>query len=132
MLYSCKIAQGNVDRIYWSPSKKGVFEVKSFYKVLSNPANEMFPWKSIWRTKVPSRVAFFGWNAALEKILTHDNLRKRSIVVVEWCCNCKKNGEFVDHLLIHCEMATRLWHYIFTLFGIEWVMLQKVLDLFAC
>jgi hypothetical protein len=28
MLYSCKISQGNVDRIYWSPSKKGVFEVK--------------------------------------------------------------------------------------------------------
>jgi hypothetical protein len=42
MLYSCKILQGIVDRIYWSPSKKGVFEVKLFYKVLSNPANEMF------------------------------------------------------------------------------------------
>jgi hypothetical protein len=44
---------------------------------------------------------------------------------------CKKNGESVDHLLIYCEVATRLWHYIFTLFGIEWVMPQKVLDLFA-
>jgi hypothetical protein len=45
---------------------------------------------------------------------------------------CKKNGESVDHLLIHCEVATQLWHYIFTLFGNEWVMPQKVLDLFAC
>ena len=45
---------------------------------------------------------------------------------------CKKNGESVDHLLIHCEVATRLWHYIFTLFGIEWVMPQRVLDLLAC
>ena len=106
MLYLCKLSQGNVDQIYWSPSKKGVFEVKSFYKVLSNLANEMFPWKSIWRTKLPSRVAFFGWNAALGKILTHDNLRKRSIVVVEQCCMCKKNGESIDHLLIHCEVAT--------------------------
>jgi hypothetical protein len=120
MLYSCKLSQGNVDQ--WSPSKKSVFEVKSFYKVLSNPATEMFPWKSIWRTKVPSRVVCFGWNAALGKILTHDNLRKRSIIVVEWCCICKKNGESVDHLLIHCEVATQLWHYMFTLFGIEWVM----------
>jgi hypothetical protein len=132
MLYSCKISQGNADRLYWSPSKKGVFEVKSFYKILSNTATEMFPWKSIWRSKVPSRVAFFGWNAVLGRILTHDNLRKRSIVIVEWCCMCKKNGESVDHLLIHCEVATRIWHYMFTLFGIEWVMPQKVLDLFAC
>jgi hypothetical protein len=60
MPYSYKFSQGNVDWIYWSPSKKGVFEVTSFYKVLSNPANEMFPWKSIWRTKVPSRVADVG------------------------------------------------------------------------
>jgi hypothetical protein len=60
MLYSWKLSQVNVDQIYWSPSKKGVFEVKSFYKVLSNPTTKMFPWKSIWRTKVPSRVAFFG------------------------------------------------------------------------
>jgi hypothetical protein len=132
MLYSCKISQGNADRLYWSPSKKGVFEVKSFYKILSNTATEMFPWKSIWRSKVPSRVAFFGWNAVLGRILTHDNMRKRSIVIVEWCCMCKKNGESVDHLLIHCEVATRIWHYMFTLFGIEWVMPQKVLDLFAC
>jgi hypothetical protein len=43
---------------------------------------------------------------------------------------CKKNGESV-HLLIHCEVATRIY-YMFTLFGIEWVMPQKVLDLFAC
>jgi hypothetical protein len=28
MLYSCKISQENVDRLHWSPSKKGVVEVK--------------------------------------------------------------------------------------------------------
>jgi hypothetical protein len=89
MLYSCKISQRIVDCIRWSPFKKGLFEVKSFYKALSNLANEVFPWKSIWRSKVLSRVAFFGWTASLGKILTHDNLRKRGIVVVEWCCMCK-------------------------------------------
>lgn len=34
----------------------------------------MFPWKSIWKAKVPSKVAFFAWSAALRKILTIDNL----------------------------------------------------------
>jgi hypothetical protein len=50
-------------------------------------------------------VAFFVWTAALGKLLTHDNLRRRGIVVVEWCVMCKKHQESVDHLLLHCDMA---------------------------
>jgi hypothetical protein len=50
-------------------------------------------------------VAFFVWTAALGKILTHDNLLRRGIVVVEWCVMCKKHGESVDHLLLHCDVA---------------------------
>jgi hypothetical protein len=101
-LYSCKISLGNVDRIRWSSSKKGNFYVKSFYKALSNFDQEVFPWKSIWRTKVPLRVAFFEWTVALDKLLTHDNLRKRNIVVVEWCCMCKKNSRSPSSSLRDC------------------------------
>jgi hypothetical protein len=75
-LYSSKISHGNEDCIRWSPSTRGTFEVKTFYKGLSTQNYEVFPWKSIWHSKVPSRVAFFGWTADLGKILTHDNLRK--------------------------------------------------------
>jgi hypothetical protein len=34
-----------------------------------------FPWKSIWKSKAPSRVAFFAWTAARSKILTWITLR---------------------------------------------------------
>jgi hypothetical protein len=87
------------------------------------------PWKSIWRVKAPTMVAFFVWSAALGKILTHDNLCKRNVIVIEWCCMCKKNGESMNHLLLHCEVARELWSYIFILFGIEWVMPRMVLEL---
>ena len=86
----------------------------------------------IHNSKVPSRVAFFGWTVALDKILTHDNLRKMSIVIVEWCCMCKKNRESVDHLLLHCELTSRLWNYAFSLFGAGWVMPRSFLDFLAC
>jgi hypothetical protein len=55
--------------------------------------------------KVPLRVAFFIWSTALGKILSVYNLRKRNIVVVDWCCMCKKCGETVDNLLLHCDLA---------------------------
>jgi hypothetical protein len=60
------------------------------------------------------RVVFFAWLAALGKILAMDNLRKQHIIVVEWCCMCKNNGESVDHLLLHCEIAGSLWNAIFS------------------
>jgi hypothetical protein len=41
----------------------------------------------------------FVWTTTLGKILTLDNLRKRNIVVIKWCCMCKKSGEPIDHSL---------------------------------
>jgi hypothetical protein len=61
--------------------------------------------------------------------LTIDNLRKWNVLVVEWFCMCKKSGESIDHLLIHCEVARALWSSILNLFGIEWVMPRRVIDL---
>jgi hypothetical protein len=69
------------------------------------------------------------WTAALGKILTAYNLRKRNIVLVNWCSMCKANGESVDHLLIHCPMAKDLWDYVLAFFGVHWVMLWHVRDL---
>jgi hypothetical protein len=86
--------------------------VKSFYEVLNKQDDPSFPWKSIWRVKAPARVAFFVWTAALGKILTHDNLRKRNVVVIEWCCMCKKSGGSIEHLLLYWEVALDLWSYI--------------------
>jgi hypothetical protein len=37
-------------------------------------------------------VAFVCWLAALGKIFTKDNLRKWRVIVVNWCCMCKRNG----------------------------------------
>jgi len=121
-IYSSYVRYGEGDRLVWNPSKNGFFEVSSYYEILIRRNGPSFPWKSIWRVKAPTRVAFFVWSTTLGKILTHDNLCKRNIVVIEWCCMCKKNGESIDHLLLHCKVVRDLWSYILVLFGVEWVM----------
>ena len=25
--------------------------------------------------------------------------------MMNWCCICKKSGESIDHLMLHCEVA---------------------------
>jgi hypothetical protein len=82
--------------------------VKSYYQIMPNSVQYSFPWKSIWKVKAPPMVAFFVWTAALGKILTLDNLCKRNIMVAEWCYMCK-HGESIDHLFLHCELATKMW-----------------------
>ena len=80
------------------------FEVRSFY-LSFYPPTLSFPWKLVWQWKVPPRVAFFSWSASLGKILTIDNLCRRSIIVLDWCYMCKRCGESVDHLLLHWPIA---------------------------
>jgi hypothetical protein len=57
--------------------------VKSYYEVLNGKDGHSFPWKSIWQVKTSARVAFFVRTTALCKKFTHDNLRKRNVVVIE-------------------------------------------------
>jgi hypothetical protein len=73
-----------------TPSKRRVFEVKSFYNVLIPPAGSPFLWKCIWRNKASLRVVLFVWTTVFGKILTLDNLRKRHIIAVDWYYMCKK------------------------------------------
>jgi hypothetical protein len=75
---------------------------------------------------------FFAWSAALGKIFTLDNLRKRHVIMIDRCCLCKINRESVDHLRLHCKVACALWNAIFNRFSLSWVMLLRVVDLFAC
>ena len=49
-LYTCKLRGEGKDKLWWLPSRKGIFEVKSYYRELSPRGSLSFPWKSIWRS----------------------------------------------------------------------------------
>uniref|UniRef100_A0A2N9FMZ6 Uncharacterized protein n=1 Tax=Fagus sylvatica TaxID=28930 RepID=A0A2N9FMZ6_FAGSY len=85
LLYSSSAKGQGEDRLCWQGSASGTFQVKAYYKALLPTAGLFVPWKSIWKTRTPPRVAFFVWAAALGRILTIDNLRKRHVIVIDWC-----------------------------------------------
>ena len=93
------------DKLSQRLNRSGHFDVRSFYNAIEGTDAYSFPQKSVWWVKVPKRVSFFLWSAAWGKILTIDNLIKRGLLQVNWCCMCRCSGEKVDYLLIHCEIA---------------------------
>jgi hypothetical protein len=129
LIYSTNLDGNGVDTLCWQQKSKGRFTVRSFYRCLSPTPSLVFPWKGVWNPKVPPRVAFFLWTTVLGKILTADNLRKRKIVIVTWCCMCKDDGESIGHLFIHCPVVKELWDAVLSLFGVMWVMPRRVRNL---
>jgi hypothetical protein len=76
-LYEYKLRREGRDKLWWLPSRKGVFEVKSFYRALSPHGSGSFPWKSVWKSKAPPRVAFFVWTAVHSKIHSRQSWEER-------------------------------------------------------
>ena len=109
------------DRMRWKLTKNGDFNIHSFYHKLHGFSSIVFPWKGIWKVKAPRRVSFFVWIAAWDRILMGDNLWFRFFDFVEWSIMCRRCEETVDHLLLHCGKAYRLWCFVFRIFGISWV-----------
>lgn len=105
--------------LFWIPSKKGLFEVKSFYNALFPMIIATFSGEV---SKAPPRATFIVWTADFGVILTVDNLRLQHIIEIDWCCVSKESGETVDRLLLHYLLASYLQKMIFCLFGLDWVM----------
>ena len=76
-------------------------------------------------------VCFLLVDFNLRKILTLDILWNKGVTVVDWCYMCKRSGESVNHLLLHCLIASEWWTLVWALFGLLWVMPQSVRALVA-
>ena len=58
------------DKLCWKPEKNKGFKVSEYYLSLSSTPETFFPRKHVWCSKIPPRVAFFSWTAALDESLT--------------------------------------------------------------
>ena len=98
---------GGYDTSHLCLNGNGKFDTRSYYNIIRGAAASNFPWKGIWKAKIPRRVAFFVWIAVHGQILTLDNLMLRGRILVNRCCMCHR------HLLLHCPVAHSLWVYMF-------------------
>ncbi|RVW43589.1 LINE-1 reverse transcriptase-like [Vitis vinifera] len=75
MLRDFEISQEE-DSVLWKGGGQGTFGVREAYNLLVIPNALAVPVRCIWVDKVPSKAAFFAWEATWGKILTLDRLQK--------------------------------------------------------
>ena len=123
---------GGNDTSHWCLKGNDRFDTRSYYNIVRGVVASNFPWKGVWKAKIPRRVSFFVWTAVHGQILTLDNLMLKRRILVNRCYMCHRNEETVDHLLLHCPVAHSLWLYMFQIFGIQWVMPGSMESLVYC
>ena len=102
-----------------------------FYSLHQKPKEEItfhWPWKLIWKIKLPPKISCFSWSALHGTCLTQDNLTRRKFQMAIRCYMCMKEAETHNHLFLQCRMTANLWSMFLDLFGLKWVMPQNIRD----
>ena len=112
VLSSVFIADGQKDKRVWTVTIDGSFSVASFFLPLrGGVASDLseFLLEEVWKSKAPPRLRVFAWLVISNAVLTMDNLCRRNIIILNCCSMCLRDAESVDHLFLHCHMASFLW-----------------------
>ena len=112
------------------------FTCKSFFVSLLSVESllRFHPFKFIWKSSIPYRVKVFAWLVVHGKVNTCDLVQRRNpnmALSPSWCVLCRKQNETIDHLLMHCETATKFWNQLFYEAGLSWVVQEKCCALFV-
>lgn len=109
------------DSTVWLPTKKGLFIVKSTYKVArelmrrenmaesSNGCAGKRIWAALWKLKIPNKVKVFAWRACNDILPMKMNLANRRIITDAICLICTRFPKTAGHVLWDCGIAQDVW-----------------------
>jgi hypothetical protein len=109
--------QPSPDKLCWIADPKGVFSVKSVYKLnISHtwPCNPDPCWKALWKSKLHERLKTLIWRIGCNALPTNLNIFSRLSKGSPLCPLCGAEVESISHLFFKCEVTKIFW------FGISW------------
>lgn len=122
-IHTSSVHSQSRDKLTWGSNRDGSYLIKEGYLHLSSREilTDLWPWKLIWRTKMPPKVVCFSWII----------LRGRKFYIANICYKCFCNPQSISHLFLHCTGAETFEHVLF-LFGLTWTMPSSLKDAFVC
>jgi hypothetical protein len=123
------------DWIAWHYDSKGVFSVKSAYRlgislrdaknrrdasssISIGNANDQ--WRKIWNLELPTKVKFFLWRFAHNSLPTRMNIQRKGVELDTRCPVCNRVDEYGGHIFLQCKFVKQVWRHL----DLENAMLQ--------
>ena len=112
------------DWLAWHFDSKGVFSVKSAYRLgitlreeqanrtTSNSASPTTAnpiWKKIWSLKLPGKIKVFLWRLSHNSLPTRMNIKRKCIDLDTRCPMCNRADEDGGHLFLKCKLVKHVW-----------------------
>ena len=110
----------------WHYERKGVFTVRSAYRLLaatkqqrtdwlehkpghSNIDADRRSWTKLWGADVPSKIKVSAWRLARTSLPTGDVRKHQSMAETPECTICQAANDTWRHSLFDCQMARCVW-----------------------
>ena len=121
-----EMVTSELDMVSWLGAAGERFSMRETYKVLQPRTTSLFPSKGVWVPSVPTKSAFYSWEATWGKVLTLDQLQRSRWQLPNRCYLCGCAEESVHHILLHCSVVSSLWTIILALVGVNWVFPKTI------
>jgi ribonuclease HI len=123
-ILSIPIKRGMEDLIAWNFDNKGIFSVRSAYRLgvslrdciankdasTSSAVSLISPsWQRIWSLNLPGKVQIFAWRLAHNSLPTRMNISRKKVDLDTRCPMCKRLDEDGGHLFIKCKKVKEIW-----------------------
>jgi hypothetical protein len=111
----------------WFPDPKGVFTVKSAYKVLAakvapkgdgversgvSKEENNFDWHQLWSQPCAPKTKQFLWRLAHESLPWKLNYKRRGMEIDTICPMCARLDEDRGHIFLHCKQVKVVWRLL--------------------
>lgn len=122
VILSIPIGHGGNDWPAWHFDSRGLFSVKSAYKLavqcrdrdrmrdttastVGSSRSGDFPWHRIWQLRLPRKIQMFLWRLAHNSLPVKQNLRRRKVDTGTLCPVCRRYDEDCGHLFFKSKVA---------------------------
>jgi hypothetical protein len=104
----------------WHPDAKGLFSVKSAYKIhaqmmrassgLQRESSQPDPiWERIWALPCPMKVKQFVWRLTHDSLPLRMNIKRRGVKLDPICPVCLRLDEVGAHTFLNCKVMKNCW-----------------------
>ena len=113
----CALTSTGGDRLAWSASAQGNFDLRSAYKIaMGELHDDEFPGKWIWKTDILPRIKTFVWQCYHNSIGVKECLVGRGMLGDDLCPLCGRFPETIIHALRDCKSVKPMWIQL----GVRW------------